>query len=189
MVDDEYEPPMKELPQWRLRVEFWVEGIGDDYGTDTTEAGSYLYLATDQVRFYRVDAALKQRSWQVAAAIACTDQRTTLILRFRSATLNPLALSEVFRDVDLFVGVASVGNDPNWSDGGPEGRFFDYWNSYSFGELNESANTRKTILEGPDTEVEDTRSMRGHGSFPARKGRRENIQNPSGLRQCTDGAQ
>ncbi|WP_370468386.1 hypothetical protein [Streptacidiphilus sp. P02-A3a] len=48
-------------------------------------------------------------------------------------------LSEVLRDVDLFVGVASVGNDPTWSDGGPEGRFRDYWASYGFGELSETA--------------------------------------------------
>ncbi|WP_279592235.1 hypothetical protein [Streptomyces sp. KS 21] len=32
-------------------------------------------------------------------------------------------LSEVLRDVDLFVGVAGVGNDPAGQDGGPVGRF------------------------------------------------------------------
>ena len=52
------------------------------------------------------------------------------------------------RDVDLFVGVASVGNDPNWADGGPEGRYRDYWQSFSFGELSATASTRKTVLEG-----------------------------------------
>jgi hypothetical protein len=31
-------------------------------------------------------------------------------------------LSEVTRDVDLFVAVAGVGSDPNWYDGGPAGR-------------------------------------------------------------------
>lgn len=51
------------------------------------------------------------------------------------------------RDVDLFVGVASVGNDPNWSDGGPEGRYREYWNSYSFGALSETSATRKTVLQ------------------------------------------
>jgi len=38
------------------------------------------------------------------------------------------------RDVDLFVGVASVGNDPTWADGGPQARFRNYWNDYGFGE-------------------------------------------------------
>jgi len=51
------------------------------------------------------------------------------------------------RDVDLFVGVASVGNDPTWQDGGPEGRYLDYWHSYSFGELSGTAATRKQVLQ------------------------------------------
>ena len=59
----------------------------------------------------------------------------------------PKVFSEVMRDVDLFVGVASVGNDPNWQDGGPEGRFRDYWQDYSFGDLSTTAKTRKAVLE------------------------------------------
>ena len=51
------------------------------------------------------------------------------------------------RDVDLFVGVASVGNDPTWQDGGPEGRYREYWYGYSFGELSGTAATRKQVLE------------------------------------------
>jgi hypothetical protein len=47
----------------------------------------------------------------------------------------------------LFVGVASVGNDPTWQDGGPGGRYRDYWQSYSFGELSGTATTRKQVLE------------------------------------------
>ena len=43
-----------------------------------------------------------------------------------------IAVSEVMRDVDLFVGVASVGNDPNWNDGRPDGRYRTYWESYSW---------------------------------------------------------
>src|SRR5262249_42325782 len=62
------------------------------------------------------------------------------------ADIPPLVLSEVMRDVDLFVGVASVGNDPGWSDGGPNGRYVDYWRNYSFGELGETAKTRKEVL-------------------------------------------
>jgi hypothetical protein len=51
------------------------------------------------------------------------------------------------RDVDLFVGVASVGNDPTWQDGGPNGRYRDYWQGYSFGDLSVTAQTRKAVLE------------------------------------------
>ncbi len=62
------------------------------------------------------------------------------------ADIAPLVLSEVLRDVDLFVGVASVGNDPTWQDGGPAGRFREYWSSYSFGELSATAETRRDLL-------------------------------------------
>jgi hypothetical protein len=49
------------------------------------------------------------------------------------------------RDVDLFVGVCSVGNDPAWVDNGrAENR--DYWYSYSFGDLTETAKTRREVL-------------------------------------------
>jgi hypothetical protein len=58
-----------------------------------------------------------------------------------------LVFSEVMRDVDLFVGVASVGNDPTWSDGGPEGRYREYWRGYAFGDLTATATTRKEVLE------------------------------------------
>ena len=61
--------------------------------------------------------------------------------------IPPLVFSEIMRDVDLFVGVASVGNDPNWADGGPEGRYRDYWQHYSFGELSATAQTRRVLLE------------------------------------------
>ena len=61
--------------------------------------------------------------------------------------IPPLVFSEIMRDVDLFVGVASVGNDPTWADGGPDGRYREYWQNYSFGELSATAGTRKAVLE------------------------------------------
>jgi Domain of unknown function (DUF4132) len=146
MVDDVYPPASREMPAWGLRAEFWVEGIGENYGTDTTEAGTYLYLATDQVRFYQMDARENyahaggggySAGWYGQGAAA-----EPLLVE----EIPPLVFSEVMRDVDLFVGVASVGNDPNWSDGGPEGRYRDYWTSYSFGDLSETAKTRKQVL-------------------------------------------
>jgi hypothetical protein len=144
MVDDSYEPASRDLPQWGLRAEFWIEGVGDDWGADTSESGAYLRLATDQVRFYRHGAAenyahaggggYEQWGTEPAAPLPLTD-------------IPPLVLSEVLRDVDLFVGVSSVGNDPTWQDGGPEGRFREYWESYSFGELSGTAQTRREMLE------------------------------------------
>jgi hypothetical protein len=44
MVDDEYPPASRPLPQWGLRAEFWIEGAGDNYGTDTNESGAYRQI-------------------------------------------------------------------------------------------------------------------------------------------------
>ena len=51
------------------------------------------------------------------------------------------------RDVDLFVGVASIGNDPAWMDGGEDGEYQDYWYDYSFGDLTQAAKTRREVIE------------------------------------------
>lgn len=56
----------------------------------------------------------------------------------------PLVFSEAMRDVDLFVGVTSVASNPNWQDVGERQR--DYWTETSFGELTESAETRRDAL-------------------------------------------
>ena len=63
------------------------------------------------------------------------------------ADVDPLLFSEIMRDVDLFAGVASVGNDPNWLDGGHTAQQRQYWGEVSFGELGASAQTRKALLE------------------------------------------
>jgi hypothetical protein len=149
MVDDTYPPATRELPAWGLRAEFWVEGIGDNYGVDTNESGVYLRLATDQVRFYRAAAA---ENWEHASGGGYRSRADGPGEDNRNEPLPleqipPLVFSEVMRDIDLFVGVASVGNDPNWQDGGPDGRYRDYWQSYSFGELSGTATTRKAVLE------------------------------------------
>ncbi|AUS77386.1 hypothetical protein C1701_02270 [Actinoalloteichus sp. AHMU CJ021] len=146
MVDDSCEAPCRELPEWGLRAEFWVEGVGEDYGTDTTESGTFLHLATDQVRFYPLDAP---RNSQHACGGPYSqwvgpDQEPTPPVPL--AEVPPLVLSEVLRDVDLFVGVASVGADPTWADGGPAGRYQEYWHSYGFGELSATALTRRDLL-------------------------------------------
>ncbi|MFJ3308335.1 DUF4132 domain-containing protein [Streptomyces sp. NPDC086549] len=146
-VDDTAPPATRELPQWGLRAEYWIEGEGEEYGLDTTESGSYLRLRTDQVRFYPIGAPENSahccggeyRMWLRDGAEPVEPLPLTEI--------PPLVLSEVLRDVDLFVGVASVGNDPTWQDGGPGGRFREYWTSYGFGELNQSAETRRALLE------------------------------------------
>lgn len=56
-----------------------------------------------------------------------------------------LVFSEAMRDVDLFVGVASIALDPAWIDRRGAG-YVDYWRAFSFGELSETARTRRDAL-------------------------------------------
>ena len=149
LVDADYPPAFKELPQWGLRAEFWIEGIGQDYGTDTNDSGVFLRLATDQVRFHRVEsaqnAAHASGGGYGSHAAGPGDRGNNDPLPLEQ--VPALVFSEIMRDVDLFVGVASLGNDPTWQDDGPEGRYQDYWQTYSFGELSGTATTRKQVLE------------------------------------------
>ena len=112
------------LPDYNLRAEFWVNEVNADDAYN--ETGIWYYVATDQVRFVNLQ----------------TDEVLLLV------DVPVVPFSEVMRDVDLFVGVGSVGNDPNWQDTGGLLPFRDYWHAYSFGELSEVAKTRKEILQG-----------------------------------------
>ncbi len=144
MVDDIYPPAIKLWPKHNLRAEYWIEGIGQDYGADTTETGTYLRLATDQVRFYRIDATQNQAHAGGGGYTVGYNQQPAEPLPLEE--VPSLIFSETMRDVDLFVGVSSLGADPDWSDGGPEGRYVTYWNEYAWGELNESAKSRADVL-------------------------------------------
>ncbi len=75
MVDDSYPPAAKELPAFGLRAEFWIEGIGDNYGTDTNESGVYLRLSTDQVLLsHRCSATYRScRRWWVWCGLSQPD--------------------------------------------------------------------------------------------------------------------
>ncbi|MFF9027687.1 DUF4132 domain-containing protein [Streptomyces iakyrus] len=146
-VDDSAPPATRELPRWGLRAEFWIEGDGEEYGVDTTDSGSYLRLRTDQVRFYPIDAPQNSAHCYGGEYAMWLAPGQDPVAPVPLENIPPLVLSEVLRDVDLFVGVSSIGNDPTWQDGGPGGRFREYWTSYGFGELNQSAETRRLLLE------------------------------------------
>jgi hypothetical protein len=109
------------LPAHDLTAEYWVSEVNAD--GEWNDTGIYNYVSTDQVRFVRGGEPVPLPQ------------------------VPPLAFSEVMRDVDLFVGVASVGNDPQWRDNGGLAQFRNYWESYSFGDLSEVAKTRKLALE------------------------------------------
>ena len=80
--------------------------------------GIFLYLATDQVRLGRP-----------------------------LSEVAPIVFSEVMRDIDLFVGVASVAHDPAWYARPEPRRLRTYWENWSFGDLSETSLARKQVLE------------------------------------------
>ena len=120
---DSHNVPTLVLPHWGLAAELWVEPIFGDRDS-MSDAGICLYVTTDQVRFTSIDGGERLRLIDVPA----------------------LVFSEVMRDVDLFVGVCSIGNDPTWAAGVDRG-YGDYWQGYAFGDLSASAQTRRAVLE------------------------------------------
>ncbi|MEM8906365.1 MAG: DUF4132 domain-containing protein [Bacteroidota bacterium] len=107
------------IPHWKIRAEWWVDA---DHNGTTTPNGIFNHIFTDQVRFYEGQSQLRMEA------------------------IPEIVFSEVMRDIDLFVGVTSIGNDPTWQDGGSQ-RHDDYWHNYSFSELSESAKMRKSVLQ------------------------------------------
>lgn len=136
----------KELPSHQLTAQLWIQDVQSD-----DDSYAYTYVATDQIRF--VDASSK------AVELINVDR---------------YIFSEVMRDCDLFLGVASVGNDPIWQSNSnidrPDARA--YWQSYSFGDLSEIAQTRKQVLEKlvPRLKIKDIAKV--EGNFLVVKGKR-----------------
>jgi hypothetical protein len=103
-----------------LRVEFFYDPITD---IQPTTSDLYPYCTTDQVRFFR----------------AGTDDAMAV------ADVSQVAFTEVMRDVDLFVGVTTIGADAQWLDRG-ERRFDEYWRTWGFGELGQPAKVRRDVI-------------------------------------------
>jgi hypothetical protein len=118
---DSWNVPYRELPALGVRVEFHVEGAGGG-AEDLAESGVFLYLSTDQVRFFDAQGQA-----------------------LRLETIPVRTFSELMRDVDLFVGVASIGADPGWVDQGRP-QFDGYWRDFAFGELSAQAAVRRDLL-------------------------------------------
>lgn len=108
------------LPQWNIRAEFYVDGDGQI--NVANEMGILNYISTDQVRFYRDSTQLNMED------------------------VPAIVFTEIMRDIDLFVGVTSIGNDVTWQDGGNQ-NLDTYWHRYSFAELSESSKIRESVLK------------------------------------------
>jgi Domain of unknown function (DUF4132) len=137
--DGGYEGEAKrDFPSWGLQASFLHEPL------DTEDHGfPVVYCGTDQVRFTR----LGDRSRELVPL----------------ADVPPVVFSEAMRDVDLFVGVASIATDPTWGDRG-EDRHYAYWERVAFGELTATAETRKDVLQRiiPKLKIADRAHISGN---------------------------
>lgn len=135
-------PTTLALPRWDLQADFRVAGLA--HPNEAAGAVGYRYVTTHQVRFFELNTATR------ADAPMPLEQ------------IPPLVFSEVMRDVDLFVGVASMGNDPTWHD--PDAQPGNYWHDYSFGNLSATAQTRKELLQRllPQLTIADRCHIDGH---------------------------
>ncbi|MBT2226142.1 DUF4132 domain-containing protein [Nonomuraea sp. NEAU-A123] len=114
----------------------WDGAGGSGWCTATKELPGGLTAAWD----FHLDEHSYERDDYGTASICVsgdlrfTSEGETVLL----AEVPPLILSEALRDADLAVGVTSTGLDPNGTG--------DYWQSYSFGDLTESAQVRRDAL-------------------------------------------
>ena len=117
---------VKELPGMQARWSMHVVGDPEDDGWGTAS-----YCLAEEVHFCREGEVHRGDAYWAPGrcdAVPLTE-------------VPPLVLSEVMRDADLAVGVASVGLDQE-AVAGHE----DYWREYGFGELGETAKTRRDVL-------------------------------------------
>lgn len=118
---------------------FWRARFHVELAEQRSDGGTASLCSTDQLRFERRHGA--RGPWERADLTA----------------VPPLVLTEAMRDADLFVGVASIGADPQWRDRGEERAYDGYWEGWAFGELGESARIRRESLARllPRTRIAD----------------------------------
>jgi hypothetical protein len=105
-----------------LRAELCFDPASDD----VSDSGLYDYVVSGQVRFCALSSG------------------TPVPL----AEVPPLVFTEAMRDADLVLRATSIGADPQWLDRGGSHRFGGvYWHRFGFGELSESAEIRRDVLQ------------------------------------------
>lgn len=127
---DSANTPTLELPRYDLRAEFQVDS---DEDAETSGHAIYLTISTGRVEFLPLQA--KQRRFEIR-------RRTAM----RLADVPPVVFSEVMRDIDLLVGVTSIGSDPAWN-AEPGQPHAEYWHRFAEAELSTAAENRRSVLE------------------------------------------
>ncbi|MEU4537076.1 DUF4132 domain-containing protein [Streptosporangium sp. NPDC023825] len=111
---------VKDVPGWQARWDMHLPW--DSWETDR-HGDSASFCLSGPIRFRRTGEESPQEEFHGPAPLT---------------EVPPLVLSEAMRDADLAVGVSSVGLDPQGQG--------DYWHSYNFGDLTETAEIRRDAL-------------------------------------------
>jgi len=127
---DSHNNPYLDLPQYNLRAELTVDFPG---GAEVSGHMIYRTIATDRVEFFALEPKPKRFEFRMRSPM-------------RMEEIPSAVFSEVMRDVDLLVGVTSIGTDPNWG-AEREDPHYEYWHRFADGDLSVVAETRKSVIE------------------------------------------
>jgi hypothetical protein len=146
---DSHNTPCLELPRYNLRVEFDVD-FSDEGDGEVSGHAIYLTITTGRVQFFPIEP--KPRRFEI--------RRPTPL---RLSEVPPVVFSEVMRDVDLLVGVTSIGSDPSWDAEHPGTADSEYWRQFAFGELSVAAEHRGSVLQSllPKLTIRDRCTLDG----------------------------
>ncbi len=127
-----------DIESYNIKAEFTLERID-------AQVNNFLicdYVTTNELKFI--------------------DKNNSSVLKLDN--IDKIVFSEVMRDIDLFVGVSSIGSDPMWIYGDNSNEHREYWNNYSFGKLSEIAKTRKDTLKNiiPKLKISEACSIEGN---------------------------
>ncbi|PCJ98189.1 MAG: hypothetical protein COA45_08555 [Zetaproteobacteria bacterium] len=111
------------MDKWNITAELAVDR--EDH--PLTESMIYKYITTDRLRFFKGKERLS------------LDEETLPL-----ESIPQIVLSEVMRDIDLFISVCSIGNDPNWRS--DNSKLNKYWETFFYKTINVPTLTRQEIL-------------------------------------------
>ena len=117
-------PSTRALLPWNLRAELDAEPV------DNRSVGRWEYVELRPLAFRRGSVRDYDRPEEPLVPLA---------------DVPSLVFSETLRDVELFVAKASVGAETQPRV--PGDVFYDYWERYHFGELEERSQTRRAVIE------------------------------------------
>jgi hypothetical protein len=146
---DSHNTPYLDLPRHKLRVEFDVEFPLDE--EETTAHQIYLTIRTNAIRFQQppekpAKGLPNLDATNIPMMLAELQRRMPRAADLPLDSIPPVVFSEVMRDVDLFVGVTSIGADPAWNEDPTRATHREYWKEFAFGELTASAENRRDIV-------------------------------------------